>query len=668
MSITGEITRINNNIFAAYTAAQNKGAVLPQACNSANLAAAIGSIDTGVPTESLLYNQMNQQAGKYISQVVYDPSDYTVSHIADYVIPAEYDKDKPAGASIAISASGSVVVQDGGGSISFAVSAGTRKIYNITPGHIGAYIVRNSSDEVIASGLIKPTGALRMIYLQDAVNVRDLGGWACDGGTVKYGKLFRGSRLFRSGDLNSYDIATLHDLLGIRHELDLRYDNEIDYRYSRIGSDVEWTHVNGAWYSLTNEGNCKAMLECVMDCAIKNRPLYFHCAGGADRTGTLALMIEAILGMSQSDIDKDYELTTFHSGIGSDEEARRRNETEWTSLVSAFNSYSGMSFRDKVVNWMLSLGITIDKINAFRAAMIDGMPATLDISAGVVSIAKTLSGVSADNTSVNTAKYQPYSTKLTPDNGKAIASIQVLMGGTDITEQVYSGKKCIMRHFVTINLTNCSVDNSRAKVIDGECYYCKLTPDTGYTLEGGTITITMGGVNMSGYYENGEIHIPKVTGQIVINAEAVPCAPAYTNQITQSKAEIGGSAIYNGTGYKNGYRYNSSMEERENSGSFTTGCIPVQQGDIVRLYGNIVSGNSGSLNIGFYNAAGTLKHSITPYSMMSQPSVPFMEPYNYSGGALLSFTVAESGIAYIKFTCVGTFFDGATVITVNEEV
>ena len=26
-------------------------------------------------------------------------------------------------------------------------------------------------------------------------NVRDLGGWSCDGGTVKYGKLFRGSEL-----------------------------------------------------------------------------------------------------------------------------------------------------------------------------------------------------------------------------------------------------------------------------------------------------------------------------------------------------------------------------------------------------------------------------------------------------------------------------------------
>lgn len=34
----------------------------------------------------------------------------------------------------------------------------------------------------------------RMLKLENAWNVRDIGGWACDGGTVKFGKVFRGSR------------------------------------------------------------------------------------------------------------------------------------------------------------------------------------------------------------------------------------------------------------------------------------------------------------------------------------------------------------------------------------------------------------------------------------------------------------------------------------------
>lgn len=47
MSISSQITRINNNIAAAYTACDGKGASLPQAQNSANLAETINSIPEG---------------------------------------------------------------------------------------------------------------------------------------------------------------------------------------------------------------------------------------------------------------------------------------------------------------------------------------------------------------------------------------------------------------------------------------------------------------------------------------------------------------------------------------------------------------------------------------------------------------------------------------------
>lgn len=51
MSIASEITRINNNISSAYTAANAKGATLPQIQNSANLATCINSITSGGGSE-----------------------------------------------------------------------------------------------------------------------------------------------------------------------------------------------------------------------------------------------------------------------------------------------------------------------------------------------------------------------------------------------------------------------------------------------------------------------------------------------------------------------------------------------------------------------------------------------------------------------------------------
>lgn len=70
-------------------------------------------------------------------------------------------------------------------------------------------------------------------------------------------------------------------------------------------------------------------------------------------------------------MDKDYELTCFYSGVYSDAHTHRRNESEWIGLVNSFSNYDGNILRDKVVNWVLSLGFRIDTINQFRQAMIN---------------------------------------------------------------------------------------------------------------------------------------------------------------------------------------------------------------------------------------------------------------------------------------------------------
>lgn len=56
MTIASEITRIQNNIAAAYTAASGKGATLPATENSDNLATAIESISGGASPTGLKVN------------------------------------------------------------------------------------------------------------------------------------------------------------------------------------------------------------------------------------------------------------------------------------------------------------------------------------------------------------------------------------------------------------------------------------------------------------------------------------------------------------------------------------------------------------------------------------------------------------------------------------
>lgn len=286
MSIASEITRIKSNIANAYTACEGKGATMPQTRNSANLAAAINGISAGIPAETLTYSQMNAHAGAFISEVSYNPSDYTVSHIAEYAVSG-YTDANPAGAAVSIPAAGTLTVTDGSRSYSQTVSAGSHTIYNITPGNVGSYILRNSLDETIAAGLLKPTGSLRMLTVRHMFNVRDLGGWACDGGRVRYGMLIRGSD---TDTLEADDAAFLHDFLGIRAELSLLWGSEDTRTASPIGSDVEFRHIDGPMYT-TGAGNWqedafRQILDFVMDSVIAGKPLYFHCYYGADRTAT----------------------------------------------------------------------------------------------------------------------------------------------------------------------------------------------------------------------------------------------------------------------------------------------------------------------------------------------------------------------------------------------
>ncbi|MBO7515848.1 MAG: serine hydroxymethyltransferase, partial [Lachnospiraceae bacterium] len=52
-------------------------------------------------------------------------------------------------------------------------------------------------------------------------------------------------------------------------------------------------------------------LQWIIDELKAGKPVYYHCQNGADRTGTMGFLIVALLGMGESDLAKDYELTTF---------------------------------------------------------------------------------------------------------------------------------------------------------------------------------------------------------------------------------------------------------------------------------------------------------------------------------------------------------------------
>ena len=618
-------------------------------------------------TETYTFSQERAEVSKFLSEVTYNPADYTISSIPNYVTTTS--SNHPEGVSIQIKKAGTLVITDGNtnNTITKSVQAGAIKIYNLTPNIISTFFVIDSNNKIIQQGTIKPTGTCRMIYMTNVDNVRDIGGWSCDGGTIKYGKLFRGGEVY--GVLTEDGATQALDMLEIEKEIDLRFDSDLNGRTeSGFGNSVDMLHVDMTWNDLSyqkNSGNIKKIFDPLFDYVIAGHPTYFHCSAGADRTGVVALLCEAILGMSQSDMDKEYELTCFYSGVENDNQARRRNETVWTREINIINSYSGATFRDKAVNYMVSCGITIEKINAFRAAMINGTPDILTADINTYTVTNTLTNITTDNDATSAKQYQPYIAKILPDDGKIIENVKVTMGGTDITGAVFDGNMTILRRSITKNLTQCTSSNARIYVIDGQSYVTNLTANEGYSID--SVNITMGGVDVSTFYKDGIISIPEVTGDIVITATAITQGPAYTNQIPISTDSTG--AIYNSIGYKDGYQISSSGVDEEHGHKSVTGFIPIKKGDTIRIKG-VYNNDVTSCRMCTYDNSktfqtarnGSIFHSTGSYSL---------------SGDVMTYTPNEyfvnDSTRYFRFSCdtgahTGEEDGSKLIITINEEI
>ena len=451
---------------------------------------------TGGGIEDVEWHQCPQLVRNYLSNVTYDSSDYSTSSIETY-------------------ADGTVLTNPIGKEV------GGVTYYNQEP-NVGTPFVNESK-----AGTLKPLDSVRWIK-SPSRNVRDLGGWTCDGGTVKYGKLFRG------GEISASDtdfIKTMHDEIGIRAELELQ-GTDVTEDYSVIGTDVDFccpTDGGAYWayYSISNTASMKKAFRFIFDSVMRDRPLYFHCSAGADRTGTIACLIEALLGVSQSDIDKDYELASFN---GADylrkrcgrEYATGQWEYGYKNLITAIMALTaGSTFKDKVINYIASLGFTANEINAFRAAMINGTPETVAPIIATYTVTNTLSNVNSSNTTLSASQYQSYTATITPNNNYVIDSVKVTMGGVDVTANVWDGNIINLYNLVTLNLTGCTSDNVSRKVIRGQSYAANISVADGYTFDGAAVSITMGGEDMSTYYAEGKIAIPEVTGDIVITITAM---------------------------------------------------------------------------------------------------------------------------------------------------
>ena len=340
--------RAKNGSTATYKVAQMADAVL-----------AISPLQPDVEE----YPQMSTTVAAYLTaaEAAYTDANGGSVSVLDSYTGASGIKDAPLGKALTMQG-GTRYQQDEttgiGGKLN-NILGGESVIYNAVPGHVLRYIVKGSGGDVIDSGRVKPTGTVRMMkFIGYVKNCRDLGGWACDGGTVRYGRMYRCAA---PGAAESAD-ANIAQNANIRYHFDLRDNASLES--SPFGSEVYYKRYPlSAYYSdlvdLTKShyAEMAALLRAVFDVVIHGNGVIYHCSLGRDRTGTLSFILLALLGVSRKHVDMDYELSGF-SSLSDAGTPQKRTSANYTGLANYFASFGKSSLRDNVVKWALKAGLT----------------------------------------------------------------------------------------------------------------------------------------------------------------------------------------------------------------------------------------------------------------------------------------------------------------------
>lgn len=195
-------------------------------------------------------------------------------------------------------------------------------------------------------------------WYEVTANMRDLGGvQAKDGRRIRFGRLIR-SAYFGPGGPNA---RRDWERLGIRTDLDLREPGA-----NRLERGTEYVNLSAPAYDeAIRKGGpwFRKVFDVLADEA--RYPIAFHCHKGADRTGTLAALVELLLGVDIDDVRRNWELTAFHNPNPAFKGDR------FDRLEKALSALPGETPNEQAESFARQAGVTEAELAAFREWMLE---------------------------------------------------------------------------------------------------------------------------------------------------------------------------------------------------------------------------------------------------------------------------------------------------------
>ena len=227
----------------------------------------------------------------------------------------------------------------------------------------------SNDTEITAVGQFKTANTPRIISTEGVWNMRDIGGVkTLDGKKLRQGLVYRGVELdgavYDKYCITDEGIHVLTEDLGINTELDLRGKKE--NTKDMLGSNVDH-NIYSSIYAYSDSlvsHYLENYRQLFSDLAKEETyPAYIHCTYGKDRTGTVIFLLQLLLGVSEEDAYREWELSALLDGV--------IDYVPMEKYIADLKKLEGDTMQEKVENHLLSAGVTKSEIENIKKILIE---------------------------------------------------------------------------------------------------------------------------------------------------------------------------------------------------------------------------------------------------------------------------------------------------------
>ncbi len=223
----------------------------------------------------------------------------------------------------------------------------------------------------------------RLMKIDGIHNVRDVGGYMTSDGRTLQGKIIRGGALspstfesYKNINITEEGKKYMSETLKIKTDFDLRLASEnrapgtpedSGLTESPIpNANLEYYGANGYESIFSEKETVRKIFSALSD--ETRYPVYMHCTGGADRTGTYCFLINALLGVSEKELIHDYEYTSF--SLYGERNSKTDEPYHFKKTLEKIKSdYEGDTLQEKTESFLKSVGVTETEIYNIKAIM-----------------------------------------------------------------------------------------------------------------------------------------------------------------------------------------------------------------------------------------------------------------------------------------------------------